>query len=211
MEVARALGYPQSSASELLQSLAALGYLRYDARRRTFSAGARAAMLGATLSSRVFGGGDVGALVDAVAAGTRREAYLCDVVADSVHFYVTSTVRAGLPAPVSLPHSAAGLLFLAGLPDAQATRLGARDADGVKAEMLSSQLAQVRSDGFALRTFAGGAELGVSLHRQPGPAVCVCGPRFAEGEEASAMARRLRAIVRRWRDPDVRRQPACNA
>ncbi|MEZ6023723.1 MAG: helix-turn-helix domain-containing protein [Hyphomonadaceae bacterium] len=211
MEVSRALGYPQSSTSELLGSLAALGYLRYDPQRRTFSAGARAAVLGATLSARVFGGNDLSHLVDAVASELRRDAHLCDVVGGRVHYLVDSTVRNTPRAPAGLSHSAAGLLFLAAMPDAEAARLVAREEErAMAAPPLSAQLAQVRRDGFALRACAGGAELGVSLNRQPGAALCLAGSDFGDRDQAAAAVRRVRTIVRRWRDPEVR-QAACNA
>lgn len=45
-EIAARLGYPQSSTSVLLKSLAQLGYLDYDARTRTYLPTARVALLG---------------------------------------------------------------------------------------------------------------------------------------------------------------------
>jgi len=48
-EVRRALGYPQSSTSVLLRSLASLGYLTYDAYNRRFRPTIRIALLGAWL------------------------------------------------------------------------------------------------------------------------------------------------------------------
>lgn len=48
-EVRRALGYPQSSTSVLLRSLASLGYLTYDSYNRRFRPTIRIALLGAWL------------------------------------------------------------------------------------------------------------------------------------------------------------------
>jgi DNA-binding IclR family transcriptional regulator len=48
-EIAARLGYPQSSTSVLLKSLAQLGYLDYDARTRTYLPTARVALLGTWL------------------------------------------------------------------------------------------------------------------------------------------------------------------
>jgi DNA-binding IclR family transcriptional regulator len=49
VEIAARLGYPQSSTSVLLKSLAQLGYLDYDARTRTYLPTARVALLGTWL------------------------------------------------------------------------------------------------------------------------------------------------------------------
>src|SRR3546814_12190506 len=48
-EVRRTLGYPQSSTSILLRSLASLGYLNYEPLNRTFRPTIRVALLGAWL------------------------------------------------------------------------------------------------------------------------------------------------------------------
>src|SRR3546814_5492035 len=46
MEIADALGYPQSSTSALLRSLVGMGYLNYDAHARTYITSSRVALLG---------------------------------------------------------------------------------------------------------------------------------------------------------------------
>ena len=51
MDVAEALGYPQSSTSALLRSLTALGYLQHDREERTFSSTPRVAMLAGGISN----------------------------------------------------------------------------------------------------------------------------------------------------------------
>ncbi|ATE66391.1 IclR family transcriptional regulator [Rhizorhabdus dicambivorans] len=55
-EVRQALGYPQSSTSVLLRSLASLGYLTYDAYNRRFRPTIRIALLGAWLVEETDGG-----------------------------------------------------------------------------------------------------------------------------------------------------------
>src|SRR3546814_11561894 len=52
-EVRRTLGYPQSSTSILLRSLASLGYLNYEPLNRTFRPTIRVALLVAWLSEEI--------------------------------------------------------------------------------------------------------------------------------------------------------------
>ena len=52
-EVRRTLGYPQSSTSILLRSLASLGYLNYEPLHRTFRPTIRVALLGAWLVEEI--------------------------------------------------------------------------------------------------------------------------------------------------------------
>src|SRR3954464_13358310 len=57
MEVANALGYPQSSASALLRSLVATGYLNFDPRTRMYITSSRVALLGSWVNSQFFAEG----------------------------------------------------------------------------------------------------------------------------------------------------------
>jgi DNA-binding IclR family transcriptional regulator len=59
MEVADTLGYPQSSASALLRSLVALGYLDYDRYKRTYVTSHRVALLGSWVNSDFISEGSV--------------------------------------------------------------------------------------------------------------------------------------------------------
>jgi hypothetical protein len=174
MDVARSLGYPQSSTSELLNALTSLGYLRHDERRRTFSVAGRAGVLGSSLSARAFGLGDVSGLVEEVAAATIRETHLCEMRAGNVHYLMGTSWRS--PAPASLASSAVGVLFASDHLD--------------HATCLVSQ----------------GGELAVAVSRRPKLALLLCGP--SPGDEAEAMARRVREIVRRHKARNVIRASA---
>lgn len=55
MEVAKALGYPQSSTSVLLRSLVALGYLDHDRRQRLFAPNIRLALIANWIQAQSFG------------------------------------------------------------------------------------------------------------------------------------------------------------
>jgi DNA-binding IclR family transcriptional regulator len=210
MSVARALGYPQSSTSQLLHSLSEVGHLRYDARRRTFSVGARAGLWGSTLSHRVFGVHDVAGLVEEVAAATGRETHLCDVIAAKAHYLIGSAWRPNPRAPVSLLESAAGLLFLASMSDEDAFAYAAPCTSD--ADTLASALRAIRGSAYAVRADSTGTELAISLGRWPGSALSLYGARFSTAEQETLLARRLREMVRSWRDRGRRnRRSPCQA
>src|SRR5262245_9190868 len=67
MDIARTYGYPQSSTSELLSCLVALGYLRLDLRARTYRPSARVAMLGSWVQPDLFRHGAALTLMDELA------------------------------------------------------------------------------------------------------------------------------------------------
>lgn len=53
-EISRGLGYPESSTSILLRSLAVLGYLSYDRRKRTYRPTSRVRLLGSWVDAPLF-------------------------------------------------------------------------------------------------------------------------------------------------------------
>jgi IclR family transcriptional regulator, KDG regulon repressor len=69
-DICSALSYPQSSTSELLRSLAALGYLYYNRSRRTYSPTARVTLLGAWVEPDLFRNGKAFAAIDRIAQRT---------------------------------------------------------------------------------------------------------------------------------------------
>src|SRR3546814_21202607 len=62
MEIADALGYPQSSTSALLRSLVGMGYLNYDAHARSYITSTRVALLGSWVNSQFFAEGSLNSL-----------------------------------------------------------------------------------------------------------------------------------------------------
>ena len=78
-EVARELGYPQSSTSMLMKSLVELGYLDYDSEKRTYRLSPVVPLLGAWVQPEIFHSGRLYALMNdlhrqtgqLVAIGTR--------------------------------------------------------------------------------------------------------------------------------------------
>lgn len=66
--ISKALQYPASSASVLLKSLVALGYLDYDKDRRKYLPTMKIADLGSWVQSAVFGDGRIAGLMDRLSA-----------------------------------------------------------------------------------------------------------------------------------------------
>jgi DNA-binding IclR family transcriptional regulator len=196
MHVARALGYPQSSTSALLQSLTAQGYLRHNARRRTYSAGARAGLIGSMLSARVFGTQDIVRLVERVAQATGRAAYVCDVIGQRVHYLIGSECHQRGPA--HLTSSAAGLLYLATLP-----------MDETRAE-LSDTLTRVRRARYAVWSDAVGTEFAISLGKHASLALVLSGARLGDENQIADLARRTREVPRQWGDLDPGERTLCS-
>ncbi|GAC1571924.1 MAG: IclR family transcriptional regulator [Sphingomicrobium sp.] len=67
MDIARTLGYPQSSTSELLRCLVALGYLHYNRYTRNYQPTARVALIGAWVEPDLFREGALLPMVDCIA------------------------------------------------------------------------------------------------------------------------------------------------
>jgi DNA-binding IclR family transcriptional regulator len=68
--MAATLGYPQSSTAALLRSLAAMGYLHYDRRKRTYMPTDRVAFLGSWIDPALFADGALPRLMRAIGKRT---------------------------------------------------------------------------------------------------------------------------------------------
>ena len=75
-QVARALDYPQSSTSEIMRSLNALGYLSYNNADRTFIPTSRVRFLGSWVLGQLHGEDRLSSLVRKVNAASGQTAYL---------------------------------------------------------------------------------------------------------------------------------------
>jgi DNA-binding IclR family transcriptional regulator len=67
MDIARSMGYPQSSTSELLNCLVSLGYLNRDRDQRTYRPTARVAVIGSSVQPELFRKGRLLAILDHLA------------------------------------------------------------------------------------------------------------------------------------------------
>jgi len=68
--LSRTLRYPQSSTSALLKSMAAMGYLEYEKRERTYFPTSRVALIGSWLNPQLFSEGNLVRLVQSVVERT---------------------------------------------------------------------------------------------------------------------------------------------
>ena len=112
MDIARAMGYPQSSTSELLGCLVVLGYLHRDRYARTYRPTARAAVLGAWVQPTLFRHGRLLPMMDQLAAESGAAVVLASKVGVEVQ-YIHTVTPAGVSAEAWTPGSHGRLLHTA--------------------------------------------------------------------------------------------------
>lgn len=189
-EIARELGYPQSSTSILLKSLMDLGYLSHDERTRSYRPTARVAMLGRGARPQVFGDGALLAALHDLNDRTGELIFLAARVGLWVHYiYVipaTNALRMHLRAGAIRPlvGSATGHLFLSSMRDedivkaVEATRTGAADRVVPDLAEVFAEVKRIREQGFVLSSNTvtpGGGVLAMLLpNRGNGEPLAVC-------------------------------------
>lgn len=162
-EISRALGYPQSSTSILLKSLAELGYLHYDKTNRAYRPTARVALLGRSVQSYLFGNGSVMSALEEVSQRTGEMVILAapaGVVVQYIHVIpATNPIRMHLRTGAVRPMigSAAGHLFLSSCSDGELEEEIARldVAQGeqlIGRDELKKQIRRIRRRGYAIST-----------------------------------------------------------
>ncbi|RFB06265.1 IclR family transcriptional regulator [Parvularcula marina] len=117
MDIARTYGYPQSSTSELLSCLVALGYLRRDIWARTYKPAARVAMIGAWIQPHLFRNGALFSLIDEVVEDTGCSVMVSSRVGVSAQVFHISgpegvDTEYAVGEQLSLLHSAPGQLLV---------------------------------------------------------------------------------------------------
>ena len=162
MQVAAALGYPQSSTSMLLATLESLGYLRFEPSDRTYTPTLRVMLLGSWLQDELFGSGSlISAMEDlrrrtgeTVMVGLRQGIHVRFILSLRGPHSTTIHYPVGILRPVC--RSAVGKVLLAALPSAEILRI-ARSAnaqvqqqDKVSTRELMAEIAQIREQGWAL-------------------------------------------------------------
>jgi DNA-binding IclR family transcriptional regulator len=191
MEVANALGYPQSSASALLRSLAAVGYLNYDPRTRLYVTSSRVALLGSWVNSEFFGEGAIISMMKEMNERTGDTIVLAirnGLFVQYIHvIQATSPARLHLTLGTARPlaNSGAGYAVLSSLQDAEVTRLvmriNAEAKEGeplIRARDLLDELAAVRQRGYAFTcdiVTRGGGIIAAPLPRMSGQPLMVVG------------------------------------
>ncbi len=217
MDIARSMGYPQSSTSELLSCLVALGYLHRDRRARTYRPAARVALIGAWIQPALFRCGTLPAMMDALADETGMTVVLATKVGLEVQYIHAVGVHdadrdnwlPGSRAPIL--HSTAGRALLSTTnPDLIRKIVHRLNAESpaemrVSADTLLANLKTVRAQGYALGTHESGAGMVVVLLPQPASketlALGICGPAAEITTNTDDYVRMLRAAVARQFGP----------
>lgn len=128
-QVARALEYPQSSTSEIMRSLYALGYLSYNNRDRTFISTSRVRLLGAWAHDQLHGEDRLSSLVRKVNKLSGQTAYLAIRNKLSSQYIqvaqATTSLRLHLTPGQQRPllRSASGRALLKDVPDVEIGKL----------------------------------------------------------------------------------------
>lgn len=167
-EIAERFGYPVSSTSMLVKSLATLGYLTYDRELRAFFPTLRIATLGDWLYDAMYGSGDVLKLLEDICRDTGETAMLAvqnDIYSQYVHILPNRHQVIQLNVPVGtrrlLCWSGTGWALLSPLTDDAIERLIERTltrlrndppAAEITPEKVMAQVRTVRKSGYALST-----------------------------------------------------------
>ncbi len=179
MDIARSMGYPQSSTSELLSCLVALGYLTRNRAARTYKPTARVAVLGARVQPKLFRDGRLLATMDELAQETGATIVLGNRVGlDIQYIHSTSPADAvmrteeGAVAPVA--HSAMGKAILAAMDRNYMRKLLHRvNAEStpemrVPSESVAQECDQTNARGYSVAAERGGTMI-ATLLTQSGP------------------------------------------
>jgi DNA-binding IclR family transcriptional regulator len=152
-EVARALHYPQSSASVLLNSLAQLGYLEQDPQDRRYQPTLRVMLLGGWLQDRLIGGGNLLRLMEALRTRSRCTVLIGMQRDLKVQYILTlrrssqpGELRAGMMRPIE--RAAVGKALLMLKSDAEAARIlrsaNAKEPDPARRLRIADAMAELR-------------------------------------------------------------------
>ena len=163
MEISDELGYPQSSTSALLKSLASYGYLNYDPFKRTYILSSRTAFIGSWVSDQFFADGKIMAMMRKLSEQTANTIVLSSrngVQMQYIHVLQATTpvhfhIVVGTARPLVL--SGAGYALLSQLPDGDIRKILTRtnaeagpDQPIVRSADLFDRLAAVRRQGYAI-------------------------------------------------------------
>lgn len=165
-EISRALGYPQSSTSILLKSLAELGYVNYDKATRTYRPSARVALLGRSVRPYLFGDGNVMAAMEEVAHRTGELVNLAapaGVVVQYIHVIpATNPVRLHMRTGAVRPMIGSGMghLFLSAMPkdriEDEITRLSdSLSEPSLGPDEVMDEIRRIRRKGYVISTNTG--------------------------------------------------------
>lgn len=156
------LDYPPSSATVLLKSLCATGYLSYDRQARTYFPTLQVASLGDWISHELFGRGEIFELMQDLHAATGEAVSIA--LQNDVHMQYIRVIQSIHPLRFHTPEgsqrpltqSATGWLMLSSHGDAQVEKLVRRaniatpqTQDRQSLEVMQERVAQCRREGVA--------------------------------------------------------------
>ena len=188
-DIARNLGFPQSSTSVLLKSLYSLGYLDYDPQARLYNPTMRIAFLGSWVQQRALGGNNLISILEQVHTETNELVLLGmqnGVTVQYAHI-VESThpvrmhLKIGTRRPIT--RAAVGRVLLSLQPDAEIKKILRRvnseepvAANRMKEADLLTEIEKVRAFGFAETSGSmtpGGGVIATLLDIPEGPPMAV--------------------------------------
>lgn len=185
MDVARVLGYPQSSTSSLMSSLLNLGYLSYDRHTRQYMPTLRIALMGSWIQETMFSEGNLMRIMQDLHAQTGETIILGmqnDIHAQYIHSIqggetLRLFVRAGTLRPLAT--SSIGKMLLAAKTDAEVRSMigrinsaGERPEDMVDLKALLKDLDRCRKDNYCMTNGAitvGAGVIAMLLPESSGP------------------------------------------
>ena len=190
MEIAEALGYPQSSTSALLSSMVAMGYLVYEPRKRTYLTSSRVALLGNWVNGPFFEEGKVISMMKALHARFGHTVALGMRNGHSVqyiHILQPPADRVHMPIGYSIPMAicAGGRAMMALMSSEEATRVAlrhnaetTRPGTAIQVKELHEHLELIRRQGYAAAydlVLRGGAMIAACLPQIEGQRQMVLG------------------------------------
>lgn len=165
MEIARALNYPQSSASVLLRSLTATGYLSYNPRGRKYAPTHRVALLGSWIQAPQLAQGRVLKMMEEISEECHETIILGEQTATIVRYIHVVPSRKELRLHVGsrtvrpLANSGIGRLFLSTYSPEKVRMLFRRiyaeqhrDGEILRYADIEPALAEIRRLGYSLMT-----------------------------------------------------------
>jgi DNA-binding IclR family transcriptional regulator len=222
MGIARAMNYPQSSTSELLGCLVALGYLHHDRYTRTYRPSARVPLLGAWVQPKLFRQGHLLPMMDELVEESNAHVVLGSKIGTAVQYiHVVGAQDAMQGTPVegttaSLLHSAMGKILLSTYDRANARKLIHRlnaeiedSARRISIDAFAAELDAVRARGYAVNyNELDGAMVSVLLPRTSTQttadeqiALGIFAPNTIVEENEESFVRMLRGAVARHLGP----------
>lgn len=190
MDVVRNLNYPQSSTTELLQTLVAAGFLSFNPNGRTYRPTVRVALLGRSRNSEILLAGPTLRLMERLSELTGETIMLATrngqfaQYIDIIQATIPKRVHTALGNVRPLARSGTGYALLSTLSDDEVIRIIMRhnayapdDAQKVKQRDVLDTVATVRERGYAITrdlVSSGAAVIAAPLPTQnPGPAMVI--------------------------------------